>query len=1153
MAHPAPSGSAGTTDPTGAIAIIGLSCRLPQAPDPAAFWQLLAAAGSGICATPADRDGRPPLGGTPAADTDPTGADPTGAAGTGPAGTGGSARAGGSAGAGGAAGADPWAGTRRGGYLDRIDLFDPGFFGISPREAAAMDPQQRLMLELGWQAFEDAAIVPGTLSGSRTGVFVGTIWSDWATLQYRRGGDSFTPHTLPGIHRSIIANRVSYAFDLRGPSLTVDSGQSSSLVAVHLACVSLRSGESEVALAGGVNLNLATESLAASARFGGLSPTGQVAAFGQEANGYVRGEGGALLVLKPLARAIEDGDQVYCVIRGSAVNNDGGTDGLTVPSPQAQAEVIQAACRQAGVAPADIQYVELHGSGTRVGDPIEAAGLGAALGAGRDAGAPLLVGSVKTNIGHLEGAAGVAGLLKTVLSIRHRAVPASLHAETTNQGIPLDTLNLAVAQRLGPWPRPDRPLLAGVSSFGMGGTNCHVVLSEPAGPPAEPHPGPAGTGLALPWLVSGRTDQALRDQAGRLAEFAAADPELLPADVGYSLATTRTHFEHRAAVYGADRESLLAGLRALAVADPAANVVGPVKVVRPARPAAGRAGQPPAAVTFIFPGQGSQWAGMAAGLFDSAEVFRKHLYACADALDPLTGWSLIDLLTRQPWTAEAERADVVQPALFAVMTSLARLWQSVGVQPDAVVGHSQGEIAAAYVAGALSLPDAARVVALRSQAISAITGRGGMASVALPAAEVEQLIASWSGRLGVAAVNGPGSTVVSGDADALDELLALRGDTTFRARRVPVDYASHSAHVEAVRGQLLTALAGIQPRPAEIAFCSTLTGGLIDTGTLDAGYWYENLRRPVLFEPATRTLLARGQQIFIEASSHPVLLTGLEETLDAAGASAAAVPTLRRDDGDWPRFLASLCGAHAHGAAVNWDAVFEPAQPHRVALPGYPFQRERYWLAPAAAGGTPTEVPASTVDTVVADVVDPWTAELAPWPRRLAAVAVAERPAALLGLVRASVAGVLGHARPEQVETDRAFKELGFDSSTAVELRNQLSSATGLGLPTTLLFDHPTPDAVAALLSRELWSDAPGAPQSVLADFAQLEAAVLGAPPDDLILPQLATRVQGFLFRLRDLQGTGAAASPDGGIESASDDEIFSFIDSELGLLENDN
>jgi polyketide synthase 12 len=1131
MAYAAPTGDAGTgqavtADPTDPIAIIGLSCRLPEAADPDAFWQLLAGAGSGISTTPADRDGRAPLlGDPPSSGTDP----------------------------------DGWAGTRWGGYLDRVDLFDPGFFGISPREAAAMDPQQRLMLELGWQAFEDAAIVPGTLAGSRTGVFVGAIWSDWSVLQYRRGPESFTPHTLPGVHRTIIANRLSYALDLRGPSLTVDSGQSSSLVAVHLACVSLRSGESEVALAGGVNLNLATESLAASARFGGLSSTGEVSAFGQGANGYVRGEGGAFVLLKPLSRAVLDGDRVYCVIRGSAVNNDGATTGLTVPSPRAQAEVIRAACAQARVSTADVQYVELHGSGTRVGDPIEAAGLGEALGAGRDAAAPLLVGSVKTNIGHLEGAAGVAGLLKTVLSIRHRALPASLNAETPNQGIPLDTLHLAVQQELGAWPRPDRPLLAGVSSWGMGGTNCHVVLSEP--PPAGPVAGPpAGavaadqtgdetgdaTGPAVAWLVSGRTDRAVREQADRLAGFVAADPTLRPADVGWSLATTRTHFEYRAAVEGADRESLLAGLRALAGADPAPNVIGPIKATRPARTRR-------AAVTFVFPGQGAQWAGMAAGLYESAPVFRDHLIACAGALDPLTGWSLIDLLTKGPWTAEAERADVVQPALFAVMTSLARLWESVGVTPDAVLGHSQGEIAAAYVAGALSLADAARVVALRSQALSAIAGKGGMASIALPAAEVEQLIEPWSGRLGVAAVNGPSSTVVSGAADALDELLELRGDTTFRARRIPVDYASHGTHVEAVRDRLISVLAGIRPRSAGVEFCSTLTGEPIDTARLDATYWYENLRRPVLFEPATRTLLDRGHQVFIEISSHPVLLTGLQETLDAAG-TGAAVPTLRRDDGGWPRFLAALASVHAHGGTVDWDAAFAPHRPRRVALPGYPFQRERYWLEPVAAGvADPVAAPAvSTVDSGADDVVDPWTADLAPWPRRLAAVAPAERPAALLNLVRASVAGVLGHPRPEQVETDRAFKELGFDSATAVDLRNQLTAATGLGLPTTLLFDHPTPDAVAALLGRELWSDVPGAPQSVLADFARLEAAVLGAPPDDVILPQLATRVQGFLFRLRDLRGNGAV-STGGGIETASDDEIFSFIDSELGLLENDN
>ncbi|MFB6894235.1 type I polyketide synthase, partial [Kitasatospora sp. NPDC056327] len=542
--------------PEEAVAVIGISCRLPQAPDPRAFWDLLRRGASGITAAPADRwDGGNTDGGHPA----------------------------------------------QGGFLDRIDTFDPAFFGIAPREAALMDPQQRLMLELAWECVEDAGVAPTALRGTRTGVFVGAIAADYATLLSQRGPEAITPHTVTGLNRGLIANRVSYSLGLHGPSLTVDAAQSSALVAVHMACESLRSGDSELAIVGGVNLILAPDSTLGLTRFGGLSPDGVSYTFDARANGYVRGEGGGAVVLKPLAAALADGDHVYCVIRGSAVNNDGATDGLTVPSPAAQEAVLRRAYERAGVDPAGVQYVELHGTGTRVGDPIEAAALGAALGAARPAGSPLLVGSAKTNVGHLEGAAGIVGLLKAVLAVEHRELPASLNFETPNPDIDFDGLNLAVNTALGPWP--EGVLRAGVSSFGMGGTNCHVVLEE-----APPRTSGPVDRLPAPWQLSARTDAALRGQARRLRQSVAERPGLDPADVAFSLASGRSLFDHRAVLVGTgDRDGVAAALTALAEGRPHPDLVT-------GRVDGGK-------LAFLFTGQGSQRIAMGRELHATVPEF----------------------------------------------------------------------------------------------------------------------------------------------------------------------------------------------------------------------------------------------------------------------------------------------------------------------------------------------------------------------------------------------------------------------------------------------------------------------------------------------------------------------------------------------------
>ncbi|HEX8052017.1 MAG TPA: type I polyketide synthase, partial [Thermoleophilaceae bacterium] len=1033
-----------------AIAVVGLACRLPAAPDPDAFWQLL-------------REGRDAIGDAPADrwDTDAL------------------------------AGAEKsMPGLLRGGFLDRVDEFDAEFFGISPREAAVMDPQQRLILELSWEALEDAGIVPDDIDGSRTGTFVGAISGDYGELLRRHGGEAITRHALTGTNRGIIANRVSYILGLRGPSLTVDAAQSSALVAVQLACESLLRGESTLALAGGVNLNISIDSAISAHRLGALSPDGRCFTFDSRANGYVRGEGGGVVALKPLESALAEGDPIHCVIRGAAVNNDGGGDGLTAPDRDAQEEVLRLACERAGVESGDVQYVELHGTGTPLGDQVEAAALGAVLGAGRDGERPLVVGSAKTNVGHLEGAAGIVGLIKAILCIEHRELPGSLNFSEPAPGIPLEELHLRVQRSLDSWPAPDRPLLAGVSSFGMGGTNCHVVLAEPpergdAGAAAE-EPA-AGGPEVVPWVLSGTSEGAVRDQARNLLAHVGDRPDLGAGDVGYSLVTTRSAFGHRAVVLGGDRERLLEGLGSLSQGEPAAAVV------------AGEASSRGGGTVFVFPGQGSQWRGMALGLLDSAPVFAESMRACAEALAPHVDWSLEDVLRGVDGAASFERVDVVQPALFAVMVSLAALWRSYGVEPAAVVGHSQGEIAAAHVAGALSLEDAARVVALRSQAVADdLAGHGGMVSVALAPGGAEELIGRWGERVSIAAVNGPASVVVSGEMEALDELLAAcEADGTW-ARKIPVDYPSHSVRVEQIRERMARDLAPIEPRSGTVPFFSTVEAEAIDTAGLDADYWYRNLRQRVRFYDVVRALIEEGVGAFLEISPHPVMTAGAQETVEEMlgddAADVAVLGTLRRDHGDLDRFFTSLAALYVRGGAVDWRTVFAGSGARRVDLPTYAFQRRRHWLeglgsSSAGAVSALAGAPGAEVDgDGGSDAARPAGA----LAQRLDGLPKHDQVRTVLDVVLAQAAVVLGHDSAAAVDSKRAFKDLGFDSAGAVELRNGLTAATGLRLPSSLLFDHPTPVAVADFLLAEATGTGRKASAVARASNAEEPIAIVG-------------------------------------------------------------
>ncbi|MGA6155252.1 SDR family NAD(P)-dependent oxidoreductase [Stenotrophomonas sp. NPDC087984] len=844
--------------------------------------------------------------------------------------------------------------ARNGGFLYEADQFDPEFFGISPREALSMDPQQRLLLETSWEAFERAGIAPETAKGSRTGVFVGVVYNDYGTRLQGHSPEGIEGYLGIGSAGSVASGRISYTLGLEGPAVTVDTACSSSLVALHLAVQALRQGECDMALAGGATVMSTQLGLVDFSRQRALSVDGKCKAFSDAADGFGFAEGVGLLLVERLSDARRNGHEVLALVRGTATNQDGASNGLTAPNGPSQQRVIRAALANARLSATEVDAVEAHGTGTKLGDPIEAQAVLATYGQDRPADQPLWLGSVKSNIGHAQAAAGVAGVIKMVMAMRHGALPKSLHIDEPSPHVDWSAGGVSLLTDDMPWPETGRPRRAGVSSFGMSGTNAHAVLEQAplddaAGPAADDDVQTVEPPEITPWVISGRSDTAVEAQAERLLAHVRERREFSPADIGLSLATTRSVFEHRAVVLAGDGDGLLNGLGALAEGNVAPGVVRGMATARDQ-------------AVLVFPGQGSQWVGMAAELLESSPAFAERIGECAAALAPFVDWPLAEVLRGGEGSAEAlERVDVVQPVLWAVMVSLAELWRSYGVEPAAVIGHSQGEIAAACVAGALSLEDAAKVVALRSQALRALSGRGGMVSVSLPVDSVRERLEAWGERLSVAAVNGPSAVVVSGDADALDELLGACEGEGIRARRVPVDYASHCAHVEAIEDELQRILAGITPRSSSVPFYSTVTGGVLDTTEMDAGYWYRNLRQTVRFDETVRVLLTDGFQVFIEASAHPVLTMGVEQTAEDHGTRVTAVGSLRREEGGLDRFMTSLAEAYVGGLSVDWAGVFAGTAARRVALPTYAFQRARFWLDPEA--GDAADVSSAGLDS----------------------------------------------------------------------------------------------------------------------------------------------------------------------------------------------
>jgi acyl transferase domain-containing protein/acyl carrier protein len=936
------------------LAIIGMSCRYPGGvSSPRGLWELIASGADGICPFPADRGWD--LEGLYDPDPDHPGTSY----------------------------------AREGGFLHDADGFDAGFFGISPREALAMDPQQRLLLEGAWETFEDAGIDPSSLRGSGTGVFAGVMYHDYGVSL--AGGsipEAMEGYLGTGVSGSVVSGRVAYTFGLEGPAVSVDTACSSSLVALHLACQSLRGGECSLALAGGVTILATPGVFVEFARQRNLAPDGRCKSFADLADGTGFSEGMGVVLLARLSDAERDGHEVLGLVRGSAVNQDGASNGLTAPNGPSQQRVIAQALANARLSPGQVGVVEAHGTGTTLGDPIEAQALLAAYGQDRPEELPLWLGSVKSNIGHTQAAAGVAGVIKMVMAMRHGVLPRTLHVDDPTSHVDWSAGSVSLLTEARPWERDGEPRRAGVSSFGISGTNAHVILEE--APAIEPRletvasnddAAPAmtdgdscprrrsaiavgvnsGTTVlksavlgtnALPWVLSGKSQEALRAQAELLRGHLESDPELRMTDVGYSL-SARPVFEHRAVILGSERQELLNGLRALTAGSPAPNVIQSHTSIA----ATG--------AVFLFPGQGSQWSGMALQLLDCSPVFAEQMRACGEALAEYVDWSLEDMLRGAQGAAGLERIDVLQPVLFAVVMSLAALWRSVGVRCAAVAGHSQGEIAAACMAGGLSLEDAARVVTLRSRALVGLVGKGAIASVALGLEELRPRLGRWDDRITVSAVNGPSSVGVAGDLEALEELLETLKADGIRARAVAATVATHSPQAEAVREELLEVLRPIAPCSGDIPFFSTVTGGPLDTAELNGEYWYRNLRETVRFERVIRMLLEDGQRAFIEISPHPVLTMGVQETVDEAlrdSNDAVVVGSLRREQGGLQRFLTSLAEVWTRGVSVDWPALFAGSDVHRVSLPTYAFQRERYWLTPTKSSGDATSIGLSSAN-----------------------------------------------------------------------------------------------------------------------------------------------------------------------------------------------
>lgn len=936
-----------------------------------------------------------------------------------------------------------------GGFLKDVAGFDNRFFDIPPDEALRMDPQQRLLLEVSWEALEHAGIIPESLRLSRTGVFVGVSSTDYVRLVSASAQQKSTIWDNTGGSSSIIANRISYFLDIQGPSIVIDTACSSSLVAVHLACRSLSTWDCDIALVGGTNVLISPEPWGGFREAGILSQTGCCHAFDKSADGMVRGEGCGVIVLQRLSDARLEGRRILAILTGSAVNQDGKSNGIMAPNPSAQIGVLENACKSARVDPLEIGYVEAHGTGTSLGDRIEAHALGMVFGRKRPGSGPLMIGSIKPNIGHLEGAAGIAGLIKAVLMVERGSLLPSGGFTEPNPAIPFTELGLRVVDELQEWPVvAGRPRRAGVSSFGFGGTNAHVIVEEAGSVGADTVSGRADVGGSgggvVAWVISGKTASALAAQAGRLGRYVRARPALDVVDVGYSLVSTRSVFDHRAVVVGQTRDELLAGLAGVVAGRPEAGVVCGV-------------GKPAGKTAFVFAGQGSQWLGMGSELYAAYRVFAEALDAVVDELDRHLRYPLRDVI----WGHDQDllnTTEFAQPALFAVEVALYRLLMSWGVRPGLVLGHSVGELAAAHVAGALCLPDAAMLVAARGRLMQALPAGGAMFAVQAREDEVAPMLGH---DVSIAAVNGPASVVISGAHDAVSAIAdRLRGQGR-RVHRLAVSHAFHSALMEPMIAEFTAVAAELSVGLPTIPVISNVTGQLVADDFASADYWARHIRAVVRFGDSVRSAHCAGASRFIEVGPGGGLTSLIEASL--ADAQIVSVPTLRKDRPEPVSVMTAAAQGFVSGMGLDWASVFSGYRPKRVELPTYAFQHQKFWLAPAPSVSDPTAAGQIGASDGGAELL-----ASSGFAARLAGRSADEQLAAAIEVVCEHAAAVLGRDGAAGLDAGQAFADSGFNSLSAVELRNRLTAVTAVTLPATAIFDHPTPTELAQYLITQI-------------------------------------------------------------------------------------
>lgn len=1025
------------------IAVIGIGCRFPGAENPEAFWELLKNGVDAISEVPRSRWDAAAL-------FDPQPATPG------------------------------KMNTRWGGFLKDVDRFDPDFFSIAPREAVSMDPQQRLLLEVSWEALEHAGIVPESLSGSRTGVFIGISGDDYARLQLRHA-DGATMYAGPGGALSIAANRLSYTFNLHGPSWAVDTACSSSLVAVHQACQSLRQGECHLALAGGVNLILSPEYTIAFSQLRLMASDGRCKTFDARADGYVRGEGCGLVVLKRLSDALRDGNPILAVIRGSAVNQDGRSNGLTAPNGLAQEDVITHALRSAGVTGAQISYVEAHGTGTILGDPIEANTLKNVLLPGRSQQQPCWIGSVKTNIGHLESAAGIAGLIKVILALRHREIPPHLHLQQLNPHISFDGTPLTIPVKPQPWESGGTRRLAGVSSFGFGGTNAHVVLEE-APPQAFDEQPTANSGLperpAHILALSAKTREALVQSAERYLDYLKMHPDVELADLCFSANTRRTHFPCRLSVSAESRNLFHEQLAAAA---------SRLKNGETIQPSCEDGKVPP--VVMLFTGQGAQYPGMGRELYETAPVFRKVIEQCDEILRTCTEMPPLRTLLYSEDSKQAQainQTGYAQPALFALEYALAEVWKSWGVEPDAVLGHSLGEYAAACVAGVLSLEDGLKLVTERGRLMQALPQEGAMAAVMADESQVHAIIAPYPRDVSLAAVNGPQSCVISGRREAIQSILEELQGAGVKSKMLSVSHAFHSPLIEPMLEDFQRAVDNVSFCPPRIPLVSNLTGKIAKEQLLQTEYWRRHAREPVQFAAGLKTLLQQQYTLFLEIGPAPVL-SGMARSI---ADSSQWLPSLRQGRSDWAQMLSSLGELYVSGAPVDWVGFDRAYRRRCVPAPTYPFQRQRYWLPETISPPTEQGIASDRLLKTLSNQLRLPETRLAPQslqrhePRRepqtflqqFEATPPHQRQEFLFKHLGSQVAEVLGIASAFEIEPQRGFFDMGMDSLTSMDLQNRLQSLLECSLPMTITLKYPTLESLgnyvmSVILSRDVPSD----------------------------------------------------------------------------------